>query len=422
MPTYKINAIDNMGKNVKDTIDAPSPDEAIERIRSQGFFPTGIKEVKGRAKMGEPKRDKSPVHEGKKKKQGITIGGVSAKQLNTFTRQFATLINADVPIVRSLRILEAQMKHCLLKKVLDTVVEDIEGGSSLSDSLAKHPRAFGKIYVNTIKAGEIGGMLDQILVRLADFMEKMARLKKKIISSLAYPVSVVIIASGIITGIMIFIIPTFVKMFEDMEIQGGLPVMTRLVITISNLLVKYWYGLIGIPFGIIILKKILNKIKKIKYLMDRLSFKLPIFGAIINKSTISGFSRTLATLTQAGVPILEALNNTKDATNNEVMISAITSIHESVREGGTIADPLRKSKVTDEIVVNMIEVGEETGELDKMLVKVADNYDAEVDATVDAMTSLIEPLLIVFLGGAIGFIVIAMFMPMIKMMQSLGGS
>ena len=299
------------------------------------------------------------------------------------------------------------------------IVTDIEDGSSLSDAMAKHKRAFSKIYVNTVKAGEIGGMLDEILRRLADFLEKMDRLKKKIISSMVYPVSVIIIASGIITGIMLFIIPSFVKMFEDMEISGGLPMITMVVVNMSNIMVDQWYLLVGVPFGLFIIKKLLTKVRKIKYYMDLLSFRIPVFGQIINKAAISGFCRTLATLSNAGVPILEALTNAKDATANEALIQAINSIYDSVREGGTIAAPLRKSKITDEIVINMFEVGEETGELDKMLVKIADNLDAEVDAVVEGMTALIEPLLIVFLGGAIGFIVIAMFMPMVKMMSEL---
>ena len=417
MPTFKYNAIDNTGKKVKGAINSSTLAEATETIRGRGFFPTNIKEVKESKK----KTKESESAGGKpRRKQGITIGGVSSKQLFSFTRQLSTLINANVPIIRSLNILESQLKPCLLKKSLGVIIDDIEDGSSLSDAMSKHRRAFSKIYVNTIKAGEIGGMLDKILLRLADFLEKMDRLKKKIISALTYPVSVIMIAGAIIAGIMMFIIPGFVVMFEDMEVSGGLPVMTLMVMAASNFMVKYWYVLIGVPFGLLILKKLLSKIRKIKYLMDKASFKIPVFGKIINKSVMSGFCRTLATLTSAGVPILEAFTNTKDATKNEVLVAAINSIYDSVREGGTIGDPLRQSKITDEIVVNMVEVGEETGELDSMLVKVADNLDAEVDSMVDAMTSLIEPLLIVFLGGAIGFIVIAMFMPMIKMMQSLG--
>lgn len=422
MPSYKYNAVNSLGKTVKNVIEADTVDQAKEKISNQGFFLTNIKESKGSKSKSKGKEYDATGSKKKKKPVSITIGGVSSKQLNGFTRQLATLINADVPIVRSLRILESQMKPGLLKKTLYTVVDDIEDGSSLSDAMSKHKRAFSKIYVNTIKAGEIGGMLDQILLRLANFLEKIDRLKKKIISALTYPVSVIVIASGIIAGILMFIIPNFVKMFEDMEIDGGLPMITQIVVNISNFMVKYWYILFGVPFGLLILRQLLAKIRMIKYLMDKLTFKIPIFGKIINKSTVSSFCRTLATLSSAGVPILEALTNTKDANKNEVLIRAIDDIYESVRGGGTIGDPLRKAKVTDEIVINMIEVGEETGELDKMLVKVADNLDAEVDATVEAMTSLIEPLLIVFLGGAIGFIVIAMFMPMIKLMQGLGAS
>ncbi len=414
MPTFKYNAVDNLGKKVKDSIDADSAADATEKIRELGYFPTSVKE----AKSGKSK--KAGASAGKPKKKGaITIGGVSAKQLNTFTRQLSTLINADVPIVRSLGILESQMKPGRLKNSLDAIVTDIEEGTSLSDAMAKHKKAFSKIYVNTLKAGEIGGMLDEILNRLADFLEKMDRLKKKIISSLVYPVSVMVMAGAIISGIMMFIIPNFVKMFADMEIEGGLPAITQMVVAASNFMVNSWYILFGVPFVMFVMMKIGTKIKKIKYYMDLMAFKIPVFGLIINKSVVSSFCRTLATLSTAGVPILEALVNTRDATKNEVMICAITGIYESVREGGTIEEPLKKSKVTDAIVINMVAVGEETGELDKMLVKVADNMDTEIDALVESMTSLIEPLMMAGLGGAIGFIVIAMFMPMIKMMNSL---
>ena len=408
MPTFKFVAINKTGKKVKDTVVANDINGARDKIRERELYLSSIKEVKKHS------------NNNKKKSVGITIGGVSSKQLNVFTRQLSTLINADVPIVRSLNILEMQMKPCLLKKNLMAIVGDIENGSSLSGAMAKHKRAFSKIYVNTIKAGEIGGMLDQILLRLADFLEKIDGLKKKIVSALAYPISVVVIATGIIAGIMMFIIPNFVKMFDDMEVDGGLPIMTQIVIVISDFMVDYWYFLFGVPFGLFFFKKLLSKIRKVKYVMDKASFRIPVFGKIINKASVSGFCRTLATLTTAGVPILDALTNTKDATKNEALVVAIENIGDSVREGGTIGDPLRKSRVTEEIVINMVEVGEETGELDKMLTKVSDNLDAEVDAIVDAMTSLIEPLLIVFLGGAIGFIVIAMFMPLIKLMQSLG--
>ncbi|MGR3178933.1 MAG: type II secretion system F family protein [Candidatus Anammoxibacter sp.] len=420
MPTYKFNAVNKKGRWIKNTIDAVSSQEATKKIREQGYFPSDIKEVKT---VKTRKKGKAAVSIKEKKKQGIsiTIGRVSSKQLTNFTRQLFTLIDADIPIVSCLRMLESQMKTCLLKKSLDMIIFDIEAGSSLSEAMSKHGKAFSKIYVNTIKAGETGGKLDEVLQRLADSLEKIDRLKKKIISALTYPASVILIAGVIITCIMIFIIPNFVTMFEDMAIEGGLPIITQMVMKISNIMVDYWYFLIGVPFALFVLLKLLSKIRKIKYIMDLATFKIPVFGALIKKSTISGFCRTFATLLDAGVAIFEALEHTKDVTNNEVLIIAINDIRDSVQKGGTIGEPLLESKITDEMTVNMIKVGEETGKLEKMLGKIADNLDSEVDTIVEAMASLIEPILIVFLGGAIGLIVIALFMPMIKLMQSLGG-
>lgn len=421
MPTYKYVAVNSLGKKVKDVIDAESIGAARDAISDSGLFPTNINELTGRAR----KRSKQTTAKGNAAKRGnayggITIGGVSSKQLNSFTRQLSTLISADVPIVRSLKILESQMKMCLFKKNLHAMIVDIEEGASLSSAMVKHKRAFSKIYVNTIKAGEVGGMLDETLARLADFLDKVDRLRRKIISAMTYPVAVIIIAMSIVVGIMVFIIPNFVQMFDDMNVAGGLPIMTQIVVQISAIVASYWYVLIAFPFGAFILKGALSKIRRVKLVIDMAIFKIPLFGKLINKSAISTFCRTLATLIIAGVPILDALANTKDATKNEALASAIENIRRCVREGGAIGEPLRQSRIVDEMVINMIEVGEETGVLDKMLLKVADNMDAEIDATVDAITSLIEPALIVFLGGSIGFIVIAMFMPMIRLMQNLG--
>jgi len=311
------------------------------------------------------------------------------------------------------------MKKGLLKKTILAVIEDIESGNTLSGAFARHPRVFDKLYVNVVKAGEVGGALDIILQRLADFREKTERLVRKIISAMIYPTVVVVVAISILIGLMIFIIPNFAKIFEELNLE--LPLPTKMLITFSMILKTQWMFIPAVPFGAFILYKILGKIKKIRLVIDKTKFKLPIFGAIINKSTVSRFSRTLATLTSSGVPILDALNNVKDATGNAAMAQAIQNIHDSIRGGESITKPLRAAEICDAMVVNMVEVGEETGELDKMLTKVADNYDDEVDRAVEAMVSLIEPMMIVFLGGAVGFIVVAMFVPLIKLMQGIGG-
>ena len=418
MSIFQYSAVDNKGQTVKDRIEASSPDEAVVKIRSLGRFPTNIKEIHLRQKeAGTPTETTSPAK--KRREISFSIGGVKSKVLTNFTRQLSTLQDAGLPIVRGLKILASQMKKGLLKKTTLKVIEDVESGNTLSGALAKHPRVFDKLYVNIVKAGEISGSLDIILQRLADFREKTERLVRKIITAMIYPTVVMVVAISILIGLMIFIIPNFAKIFEELNLE--LPLPTKMLITFSIILKTQWMFIPAVPFGAFILYKILGKIKKTRLVIDKTKFKLPIFGAIINKSTVSRFSRTLATLTTSGVPILDALANVKDATGNAAMSQAIQNIYDSIRGGESITKPLRASKICDEMVVNMVEVGEETGELDKMLTKVADNYDDEVDRAVEAMVSLIEPLMIVFLGGSVGFIVIAMFVPLIKLMQGIGG-
>ena len=418
MSIFQYSAVDNKGQTVKDRIEASGVDDAIAKIRALGCFPTNVKEVHIRRKAGEtPDTTSTPAK--KRREISFSIGGVKSKVLTNFTRQLSTLQDAGLPIIRGLKILASQMKKGLLKKTTLKVIEDVESGNTLSGALAKHPRVFDKLYVNIVKAGEISGSLDIILQRLADFREKTERLVRKIITAMIYPTVVMVVAISILIGLMIFIIPNFAKIFEELNLE--LPLPTKMLITFSMILKTQWMFIPAVPFGAFILYKILGKIKKIRLVIDKTKFKLPIFGVIINKSTVSRFSRTLATLTSSGVPILDALTNVKDATGNAAMAQAIQNIHDSIRGGESITKPLRASEICDAMVVNMVEVGEETGELDKMLTKVADNYDDEVDRAVEAMVSLIEPMMIVFLGGAVGFIVIAMFVPLIKLMQGIGG-
>jgi len=409
MAVFQFDAMNNQGQTIRDEIEANSTEDAIAKIRAQGFFPTNVREKGGRRKTGPG---------AKKKSGGFTIGGVSAKQLTQFTRQLSTLQDAGLPIVRSLKILAIQMKPCALKNIVETVAEDVEGGSTLSEAMAKHPKAFDKLYVNMVRAGEAGGVLDTILQRLADFREKAQRLKKRIIGAMIYPAVMVTIAGSILTGIMVFIIPKFEQMFREMGVE--LPGLTKGLIMVSTNLHQRWYLIPIIPFSFFAGYKIIAAIPAGKYALDFLKFKVPVFGPIINKSAVSRFARTLGTLIASGVPILEALNIVRETAGNELMSRAIANIHDSIREGESIAEPLRQAKVCDEMVVNMIDVGEETGDLDKMLMKVADTYDEEVDVAVEGMTTLIEPFMIVFLGGAVGTIVISLFLPLIKLMGSLG--
>jgi len=410
MPVFTYEALDSQGQEVKNEIEAVSSEEAIIKIRNKGYFPTNVKEKTA-------KRQRASGARGGKKKS-LAFGKVKAKQLCTFTRQLSTLQDAGLPIVRSLKILEEQQKPGVLKNQLSEVAEDVEGGSTLSEALGKHPKTFDKLYVNMVRAGEAGGVLDAILERLAGFMEKSQRLKKQVISALIYPAAVISVAGLILAGIMVYIIPKFKEMFADMRIK--LPGLTEMLITVSDWLKNYYYLIPLIPFSIFVVIKVVAANKTGRYIVDKIKLKVPLFGQIVSKSTISRFCRTLGTLIASGVPILEALSIVKEATGNAVFENAIGRVHDSIREGENIVGPLAQSNVVDAMVLNMVDVGEETGELDKMLLKIADTYDEDVDALVGGLMSLIEPLLIVGLGGAVGFIVVALFMPLIALMQNIG--
>jgi len=411
MPTYIFEALNNAGEEVKDEIEAQSSEDALNRIREMGYYPTRVKE-----KGGGRKKFAATVTK-RKKGRSIAIGGVSNKSLTVFTRQLSTLQDAGLPIVRSLKILEGQMKPGVLKNTLMGVAEEVEGGSTLSEAMSKYPKAFDRLYVNMVRAGEAGGVLDTILQRLADFREKSMKLRKKIIGAMIYPAVVITIAVSILSFIIIYIIPKFEEMFVEFEIE--LPAPTRFLINVSrNVRTWIWY-VIGIPIALLIFYKLVRKSSGGRYVTDKIKLKLPLFGVIISKSSISRFCRTLGTLITSGVPILEALNIVKDTSGNEVVARAIGKVHDSIREGETIAEPLRQSKVCDEMVVNMIDVGEETGDLDKMLIKVADTYDDDVDTLVASMVSLLEPLLIIFLGASVGFIVISLFLPLVQLMKGI---
>ncbi len=423
MAAYAYEAMDTQGKEVRSVIDAASEADALEKIRAQNLFPTKVSAQSGKsggggaaaANLGQPQ---SAADKKKKVGGGIFAFRVKPKELTAFTRQFATLLDAGLPVVRSLDILYTQLRPGILKAAIGDVKEDVEGGSSLSEGLGKHPRVFDKLYVNMIRAGEAGGVLDEILERLADYREKAQRLQQKIIGALVYPAAVVFIASCILSFIMIFIIPKFKEMFDEMDV-GELPGPTLVLIGISNVMKNYWYILIFTPVLLWVIFKLIVRTPRGRLIVDAISLKVPIFGSIISKSSVSRFCRTLGTLVTSGVPILEALSIIKLATSNAVVANAVETVHNSIKEGDTIAEPLKHSGVFDDLVVNMIQVGEETGELDKMLMKVADNYDNEVDTLVSALMSLLEPIMIVMMGLTVGFIVIALFMPLIKIMDKL---
>jgi len=429
MATYTYQALNASGKTQKGTVEASSSEEAIQRIKSQGYFPTSVQAQKDKksAAKGEKgeKGSKSKVKK-KKKGGGFSIGNVKPKHLTLFTRQLSTLQDAGLPLLRSLQILESQQKPGLLKNILLGVTEEVEGGSSLSESMGKYPKAFNHLYTKMVNAGEIGGVLDVILQRLSEFMEKSERLKRKIKGAMVYPIVVIIVAVTILVGIMLFIIPQFETIFVDFEIE--LPKLTQGLINTSRWVAGSGAGG-GVPGWIILVfggpilwisLKLIRKTPPGRAVSDILILWVPVLGTLIRKTVIARFTRTLGTLISAGVPILEAVTITGQTSGNYVFEKALTNVHDSIREGETFATPLRESKTCDAIVVNMIDVGEETGEMDAMLLKIADNYDEEVDVAVAALVSLLEPLMVVVLGGMVGTIVVAMFLPMIKMLESLG--
>jgi type IV pilus assembly protein PilC len=424
MATFQYEAMNAAGQEVKAEINANTADEAIAMIRTKGYFPTKVKEKV--AKKGGKAGAAPTAATGAAKKPGglnmnIQIGGVSQKAITTLTRQLSTLQDAGLPILRSLKILWQQQKPGLLKTTLDAIANDVESGSTLSEAMAHHPKAFNRLYVNMVQAGETGGVLDVILQRLADFMEKAQKLKRRVVGAMIYPAVVISFSVLIVTGIMIVVVPKFKEIFRDF--RTTLPVPTQILMGVSDwVAAQYgWAVILASPFALFILIKIVGKNKAGRRFIDFLKLHLPVLGQIISKTSIARFTRTLGTLLSAGVPILDALNITRDTVGNVIFEDALQKVHDAIREGESFAGPLRAAKVCDTIVTNMIDVGEETGDLDKMLMKIADNYDEEVDVLVGSLVSLLEPIMVVSLGGIVGAIVIALFMPLVKLIESVSG-
>lgn len=417
MATFKYEALNQQGQEVKDEIEAPSKEEAVSKVRSLGYFPTKVVE-KSDKKTAAAKKGGGPKS---RKAAGTGFGWVATKQLTTFTRQLSTLQDAGLPILRSIRILEQQQKPGMLRNVLKQITEDVEGGATLSEAMSRHPKAFDRLYTNMVAAGEAGGVLDVILQRLADFLEKAQKLRRKIIGASIYPCVVISIAGGIVTFIMVKVVPSFEKIFADFETK--LPAVTEFLISTSTWFAvgtpPGWVLVVLSPIGIFGLYKLIRASQMGRMILDTITLMIPVVGAIAGKSSVARFTRTLGTLIAAGVPILEAVNITRETTGNEVYAAMLRKVHDSIREGDSFANPLRASKTVDAIVVNMVDVGEETGELDKMLYKVADNYDEEVDTLVASLISLLEPILVIVLGTIVGFIVISLYLPMIHLIQGL---
>ena len=466
MPTYQFEAMDPQGQEIRDVIEAPTQDEAQATIRSMGYFVTKIAVQKSAQRAGTG---------GSSKKKTFALGGAGGKKIVQFTRQLSILQDAGLPILRSLKILEEQARPGALKNALIDVCDEIEGGASLSEALAKSPKVFDRLYVNMIKAGEAGGSLEVILRRLAEFKERTQSLKNQVIGAMIYPIMVVLFTVGILVFIMIRIIPEFKEMFEEFGI--ALPAMTQLLISISDRCVKLWFLFPLVPILIIVTIALICKFRAGRMGWHLYLLKIPVIGKLVEKSNLARTTRTLGALVASGVPIIEGLTITRETSGNAMFEKIYSKVTDAIREGDTIAAPMKRNAkpsfhpvtaffflatvslpplavlfvqfdlwfyvayacgalgmvsllwyflncrkpVVEDLVINMIDVGEETGELDVMLYKVADYYEEEVRTITDGMLKMIEPIMIIFLGLVVLFIVAALFMPLIAIISGLTG-
>jgi type IV pilus assembly protein PilC len=420
MKKMHYSAVDSQGRATAGTIEVESQSEALARLQDMGCHPTELSEVEKRQKRtlkAAPRRRVQSLN------LSIRIPGLSGRvkprALTGFTRQLATLVGAGLPLLRGLRAMAKQERNLTLKELTLKLGTSIEGGSTFSESLAQHPKVFNKLYINMVKAGELGGVLDVVLARLADFMEKAQKIKGKVVSALFYPCAVVFVAICILTLLMVWVVPRFQEIFRDMIPGEKMPGFTVFVLSISNAVAHHF--LVAASIVALAITAFLTALRTSagRHLWDHFKLVMPVLGPVISKVAISRFSRTLGTLISSGVPILQALSIVKETAGNVVISEAVASIHESVKEGETITAPLEASDVFPATVISMVDVGEQTGALPEMLMKVADTYDDEVDNAVAAMTSLLEPIMIVFLAVIVGSIVIALFLPLIKMMEGI---
>jgi len=417
MPVFKYEALDSQGVAIKDEIEALSQKEAISKIRNMGYFPTKVQTAGAAAKKAAKRAVKKPA-----RRRGAG-GKVKIKLITQFARQLSTLQDAGMPILRSLRILEEQQKSGTFKRVIGYVGDDIEGGSTLSEALGHFPKAFDRLFVDMVAAGETGGVLDLILARIADFMEKAQRLKSRVRGAMVYPVVVLTAAFLILLGLMTFVVPQFEAVLTEMLEGAKMNPITTTVLNISSWIAYQWGWaiLLSVPVGLVVFLRLVKRIKLGRYILDSIKLKLPIIGQLTNKNAVSRWTRTLGTLISAGVPILDAITVTGETAGNEVFSKMLNNVHNSIRQGDTFAGPLRQSKTVDLIVTNMVAVGEETGDLDKMLLKVADQFDEQVDVMIESLMSLLEPVMILVLGSIVGTVVLAIFLPMIQIISGLSG-
>jgi len=426
MPKYRFEAVDQKGKKYSGNVDAADEATAQGMLREKGLFPTSVIPADGAApgdSGSKKKKTGKPASGGDGLKKDIQLPSfmqrVKAKELMGFTRQLATLVNAGLPLVRGLKVLGRQEKNPMLKQAVSDMSDAIESGSNFAEAMVQHPRIFDKLYVNMVKAGEVGGVLDKVLLSLAEFMEKVQKIKNKVKGAMIYPIVVLGMAVIILTFLMVFIIPRFQEIFENIMKGEPLPALTRGVMAFSENFIT-----IGPIMGVVIVAliiglKFLRKNPKGAYGLDWIKLRMPLFGPLFRKSAIGRFTRTLGELMDSGVPVLQALTIVGETSGNAVIETAVHEVHDAVKEGENIAPTMNSTGIFPPMVISMVEVGEETGELPQMLRRIADNYDDEVDNAVEGLTSTIEPLLIVMLAIIVGIIVVALFLPLIGIIDNL---
>ena len=429
MPRFNYVALDARGQESTGLIEATTTNDAVGQLRQAGYFPTSVYE-EGKNGGGGPAKAKKGTAVAKTakapavaKKSGARVANkaIKAKILMIFTRQLATLIDAGLPLLRGLMVLEKQERDPVLKATIAKLSDAVQGGSTFSEGLAQHPKIFNKLYINMVKAGEVGGVLELVLIRLAEFQEKAQKVKNKVVAAMFYPIIVLVIAVVIMGFLLVFIVPKFEQIFHDMLNGKPLPLLTEYVIEVSRAVQNNWYIILGVGAVLVVAYRAFASTAGGKVTLDKIKLRLPLFGDLVRKSSISRFSRTLGTLVTSGVPILQALNITRETAGNHVVGEAIGKVHDSVKEGESIVQPLEASGIFPPMVISMIDVGEETGQLPEMLLKVAEVYDDEVDNAVAGLTSLLEPIMIVFLAVVVGTIVIALFLPLITIIQTMQG-
>jgi type IV pilus assembly protein PilC len=403
MPTFRYTALDQGGEEVTGTLEASGEDAVVSRLKEQGYRPVDIQE------QGESFLSQLPF-----------LGGspISGEERAVFTRQLATLLDAGLPLLRAVKVLEEQTENEQFQAALQKISQDIQGGASFSEALSAHPQVFDDLYVNMVRAGETGGVLDTVLERLAQFAEKREELRSKIKSATMYPAVMFLISILVVVFLLTFVLPTFVGLFREMNVQ--LPLPTRIVIASSNFLLEFWWVVLGALFGFYLLYRWYYSTDSGELFVDGLKLKIPLFGSLVTKAQTARFTRTLSTLLASGVPILDAVDIVQDTIGNRRIADTMDDVRESISEGESVSEPLHESGVFPPMVTHMISVGEETGDLDGMLARVADTYERQVDEQVEGLSSLIEPLLIVFMGVVIGVIVLAVFLPLFQLANVVG--